>query len=125
MGQTLTKILSLSCLLVLAPALTAGPSLYPQPVTPRFEEGDDQLTCRELEQQLSSLSRQTYSDKPGFYDDPYHGASIWAGTLWAPGAWGYLAYSGTAEYTEHARVHEAASRIEALRHLKARRRCYE
>ncbi|MCU7843086.1 MAG: hypothetical protein KZQ93_04520 [Candidatus Thiodiazotropha sp. (ex Monitilora ramsayi)] len=124
MGQTLVTTLTLSCLL-LSSALTAGPSLYPQPVTPLFEEGDDQLTCSEMELQLTSLLRQTYSVKPGFYNDPYHGASIWAGTLWAPGAWSYLAYSGAAEYTEYARIRDAQRRIEALRHLKARRRCHE
>ncbi len=124
MGQTFLKILSLSSLL-LSFSLLAGPTIYPQPVTPLFEEGDDELSCREIEEKMAPLLQQTYSTKPGFYEDPYHGASIWAGTIWAPAAFGYLAYSGTAEYTEYARVKDAHRRIEALRHLKARLRCYE
>ncbi len=112
-------------LLLCLPAMHAGPGLYPQPLTPRFEAGDEQLSCDQLNVEIAHLSPQTYSAKPGFYNDPYHGASIWSGALWTPGAWSYLAYSGVAEYTEYTRVYEAQNRIEALRHLKARRRCHE
>lgn len=125
MGKTSFKILLSSCLLLSAPCLSAGPGLYPRPLTPGFEAGDEHLTCRDLEERLASTYMQTFSDKPGFYADPYHGASIWTGTLWAPGALSYLAYSGVAEYAEQARVQEAQNRMEALRYLKARRRCHE
>jgi len=117
--------LFLSGLLMVATAATAGPGLYPQPLSPRSEEGDEQLNCYELEQALTRESVASYSDKPGLYDDPYHGASLWAGTLWAPGAWSYLAYSGVAEYAEYSRTQPALARIEALRQLKARLRCHE
>ena len=117
--------LSFAALLMCASAAFAGPGLYPQPLTPRFEAGDEQLSCYELEQAMSREIAASYSDKPGFYDDPYHGASIWTGTLWAPGAWTYLAYSGVAEYGEYSRTSDAQARIEALRQLKARQRCHE
>ncbi len=107
------------------PAANAGPGLYPQPLTPRFEAGDDQLSCDQLNLEIARLNPQTYSGKPGFYNDPYHGASLWTGAVWAPGAWSYLAYSGVAEYAEYTRMHDAQNRIEALRYLKARRRCHE
>jgi hypothetical protein len=125
MHKTILYALSLSGLLSVSMSLFAGPTLYPQPLTPRFEEGDEQLTCNELNLQIDKLSPQTYSSKPNFYDDPYHGASIWGGAIWAPGAWSYMAYSGVAEYTEYDRVQDAQNRIEALRYLKARRRCHE
>lgn len=124
MRKSLANALVLCCLLPVSPAPSAQ-TLYPQPVTPRFEEGDDALTCEALNRQLSQLMPQTYSGKPGFYDDPYHGASIWGGAIWAPGAWTYLGYSGVAEYAEYARIRDARNRIEALRYLKARRRCHE
>jgi hypothetical protein len=125
MALTSSKILMLMCLLLLTSALHAGPGLYPQPLTPHFEAGDEKLTCRDLEQRLSSRYMQTYSSKPGFYDDPYNGISLWVGALWSPGAWSYLAYSGVADYAEYARMYKAKNRIQALRYLKARRRCNE
>jgi hypothetical protein len=125
MRQTLLKQLILYGLLLSALSATAGPGLYPQPLTPHFKEGDEQLTCEELNQQITRLIPQTYSSKPGFYNDPYHGASIWGGAVWAPGLWIYLPYSGVAEYAEYSRMRDAQSRIEALRYLKARRQCYE
>ncbi|MEW8497087.1 MAG: hypothetical protein AB2699_01165, partial [Candidatus Thiodiazotropha taylori] len=67
----------------------------------------------------------TYSAKPAFYEDPYAGASIFVGAVWAPGALAYLGYSGAAEFYEQDRVSEAQNRIEALRRMKARLRCYE
>jgi hypothetical protein len=125
MQQRFHRPLLLSVLWVIATCASAGPGLYPQPLTPSFEAGDEQLNCYELEQALMRESAASYSDKPGFYDDPYHGASLWAGTLWAPGAWSYLAYSGVAEYGEYSRTQPALARIEALRQLKARLRCHE
>ena len=111
----------LACTTLAAPA--AG--LYPQPLNPVFEPGDEQLSCDELNLRIDRLNPQTYSSKPGFYEDPYHGASIWGGAVWAPGAWSYLGYSGVAEYAEYRRMQDAQNRIEALRYLKARRRCHE
>lgn len=71
------------------------------------------------------LRASHYSDKPGFYEDPYTGASIWIGALWVPGALTYLGYSGIAEYNENDRIHHAQSRIDALRRMKANLRCHE
>ena len=125
MGKISFNILMLACLALPAASLDAGPSLYPHPLAPRYEPGDDQLTCRDLEDRLSALQMETYSDKPGFYEDPYTGASLWGGILWTEGAWSYLAYSGVADYAEYLRTSKAADRMEALRRLKARRRCHE
>jgi hypothetical protein len=125
MRKSLLKTLLLCCLLPFSPAPMAEPTLYPQPLTPRFEAGDDQLSCHELDRQIAQQMPQTYGSKPGFYDDPYHGAAIWGGVIWAPAALGYLPYSGVAEYEQYSRIQAARNRIEALRYLKARRRCYE
>jgi hypothetical protein len=98
---------------------------YPRPMGPVYKAGDEQLSCRQLDQQLASLEMDTYSAKPGFYEDPYAGASIFVGAVWAPGTLAYLGYSGVAEYYEQDRVGKAENRIEALRRMKARLRCYE
>ncbi len=125
MRKYLLNSLILCSLLQISSPPFAGPGLYPPPLTPQFEEGDELLTCSELNQQIAQLSPQTYSSKPGFYDDPYHAASLWSGAIWVPGAWSYMAYSGVAEYAEESRMQDAQNRIEALRYLKARRRCHE
>ena len=112
-------------LLPVSSASSAATRLYPQPLTPVFDEADEQMTCDELNLEIARLNPQTYSLKPGFYDDPYHAASIWIGAIWAPGAWSYMAYSGVAEFSESSRMKDAENRIEALRYLKARRRCHD
>jgi hypothetical protein len=99
--------------------------LYPRPMGPAFELGDEQLSCQQLEEQLARFESETYSAKPGFYEDPFTGASIFIGAVWAPGALAYLGYSGVAEYYENDRVGEAHNRIEALRRMKAKLHCYE
>ncbi len=125
MRKSLVKTLLFCSLLPILPTPSAGQTLYPQPLTPTFEAGDEELSCQELDRQIAQLMPQTYSSKPGFYEDPYHGAAIWGGVLLAPAALGYLPYSGVVEYEEYSRIQNAQSRIEALRYLKARRRCYE
>ncbi|MCG8016443.1 MAG: hypothetical protein JAY97_09530 [Candidatus Thiodiazotropha sp. 'RUGA'] len=107
------------------PADRSGTPFYPRPMGPTFEAGDERLNCRQLDQQLATLENDTYSAKPGFYEDPYAGASIFVGAVWAPGALAYLGYSGAAEFYEQDRVSEAQNRVEALRRMKARLRCYE
>ncbi|MCU7918486.1 MAG: hypothetical protein KZQ99_16440 [Candidatus Thiodiazotropha sp. (ex Dulcina madagascariensis)] len=119
------RALPLLLLLFFCQTLTAEPRMYPRPDGPVYQEGDDQLSCRQLDQRLTRLETQTYSAKPGFYEDPYTGASIWIGALWVPGALTYLGYSGIAEYHENDRTQAARSRIEALRRMKANLRCYE
>lgn len=124
MRKILADTLVLCSLLLSAGSLCAA-GIYPRPQMPAFAQGDETLGCAALNREISRLAPETYSSKPGFYEDPYHGASIWGGAVWAPGAWSYLAYSGVAEYAEYARTQEARNRIEALRYLKARRRCHE
>ncbi len=99
--------------------------LYPRPMGPQFQAEDAALNCRQLDQTIAVLESDTYSAKPGFYEDPYHGASIWVGAIWAPGALAYLGYSGVAEYYEDDRINDSQNRIEALRRMKARLHCYE
>ncbi len=99
-------------------------TLYPHPPSPVYQAGDRELSCEQLETELSALEPLTYSYKPGFYSDPAHGAAIWAGVL-APPAWGYLGYSGLAEYYDEKRIIDARHRINVLRRLKAYHRCYE
>lgn len=106
------------------PGRAADRTLYPHPRSPLYHPGDRELTCDQLEAELSTLEPLTYSYKPGFYEDPAHGAAIW-GSVLIPPAVGYFAYSGVAEYYDQKRVMGAQQRIEVLRRLKAYRRCYE
>jgi hypothetical protein len=126
MMQLQRYILPLLLLLVSIPAICEDePRAYPRPVEPLYEEADEQLDCRQLDQRLSQLESRSYTAKPGFYEDPYTGASIWIGSLWVPGALSYLGYSAIAEYQENDRLHHTQSRIEALRRIKANLRCHE
>lgn len=126
MMQLQRYTLTLLLLLVSIPAMADDqPRAYPRPVEPLFEEGDEQLDCRQLDERLSQLESRSYSAKPGFYVDPYTGASIWIGSLWVPGALSYLGYSAVAEYQENDRLHHTQSRIEALRRMKAKLHCHE
>lgn len=99
--------------------------LYRTPAVPSPSAADRQKNCIALEQEIAGLQPQTYSYKPGFYDDPYQGASVWVGTTLFMPAYalsGYLAYL---QYQENARIISAEDRIEVLRHLKARHHCFE
>ncbi|MET0090376.1 MAG: hypothetical protein ABW068_10220 [Candidatus Thiodiazotropha sp.] len=99
--------------------------MFPRPMGPQFEAEDAALNCRQLDQAIAMLENDTYTAKPGFYEDPYTGASIWIGAIWAPGALAYLGYSGVAEYYEDDRIGDSQNRIEALRRMKAQMHCYE
>ncbi len=101
-----------------------GVSLYPHPPSPIYQSGDQDLSCRQLEVELSALEPLTYSYKPGFYRDPAHGAAILVGMA-EPIAWSYFIYSGLAEYYDEKRMMDARHRIAVLRQLKAYRYCYE
>ena len=105
-------------------AQAADWAAYPHPTSLVYKEGDRELDCIQLETELSALEPLSYSYKPGFYEDPAHGAAIWAGVLSSP-AFAYLAYSGVAEYYDEQRMREARDRIHVLRRLKANRRCFE
>lgn len=99
--------------------------LYRTPAVPTPSAADRQKNCIALEQEIAGLQPQTYSYKPGFYNDPYQGTSIWVGTTLFMPAYalsGYLAYL---QYQENARIISAEERIEVLRHLKARHHCFE
>jgi len=99
--------------------------LYRTPAVPTPSAEDRQKNCIALEQEIAGLQPHTYSYKPGFYDDPYQGVSVWVGTTLFMPAYalsGYLAYL---QYQENARIISAEERIEVLRHLKARHHCFE
>ena len=56
-------------------------SLYPHPSSPVYRAGDLELTCGQLETELTALEPLTYSYKPSFYRDPGHGAAILIGMV--------------------------------------------
>ncbi|HEB95684.1 MAG TPA: hypothetical protein ENI96_04545 [Sedimenticola thiotaurini] len=112
---------SLTTLLVPAGAV----QLYRTPVAPQITPRDLALSCIELDREITALTPLTYSYKPGFYDNPYQGGSLFLGTLFSP--WFYLfpAYDYYLDYREQARMIPAEERIETLLRLKADRHCFD
>jgi hypothetical protein len=90
----------------------------------RHQTSELDLSCAELDAELAAREPLGYTDKPRFYTDPAHAASIWGGILWSP-AWSYLAYSGLLDYQIAHRLSATRNRIAKLRQLKAQRHCYE
>lgn len=97
---------------------------------------DYQKSCVVLDDEVTMLLPLTYRYVPGFYDDPYNAFSIWMGTvgvltvtdvevLDVPLWYGFLGISGYKRHAEEKRIHKANMRIEALRRVKARKRCFE
>jgi hypothetical protein len=122
--RQLLTTLPLLCLLFSELVFSQQKALYPYPPGLVFKEGDRELSCEALEDELIQLQPLTYSYKPGFYDDPAHGVAIWGGLFWTP-ALIYLPYSGMAEYYDRKRIDQANDRIAVLRQLKAYRHCYQ
>jgi len=110
--------------LQLPPSLTRGGQSSVQAGSPARSDTVPDLSCRELDDLLTALAPQTYSDTPEFYRDPLKGSAIWVGTLWSP-AWAYLGYAGLQEAYQHNRRNEAGAEMDQLRRLKARQHCYE
>ena len=93
--------------------------------TPSPTDQDYSKTCLALEREIHDLSYQTYSYKPGFYEDPYMAATVLAGTTVAAPALVAPAFSFLMETQERGRIHSAQDRIETLRRLKAEKHCFE
>lgn len=115
-------------LLCALPALfnsAAAVQLYRTPVAPRIDAQDLDKSCVELEREMLAITPLTYSYKPGFYDNPYQGGSLFLGTLFSPAFYLFPAYDYYLGYRERARIIPAENRIETLRRLKADKHCFE
>ncbi len=140
-ATTWALITGMMCPLVLASApqasealedakqpLASAPDVYRTPPSGELAKEDLAKSCRELEQEMRVLVPQTYSYKPGFYDDPVHGTALWLGitsTVAPIVSYGIFGYSGYVEHQENKRIHTAQDRIGQLRQLKAEKRCFE
>lgn len=93
--------------------------IYWKPREGGFSQADLARDCYSLENEIAALIPLTYSYKPGFYEDFYHGVAI------NTGVWPVFIVTGVAEYRENRRMHLTGKRIEALRGLKARKSCFE
>jgi len=111
-------------------------SLYRKAEAARPGPDDYQKSCMVLDDEVTMLVPLTYRYVPGFYDDPYNAFAIWMGTfgtlsvtdveiLDVPLWYGYLGFSGYKRHAEEERIHKANLRIDALRRVKARKRCFE
>ena len=116
------------------------PDLYPKPQTPTPQATDTVKTCVALDDEIVGLTPLTYRTVPDFYDDPKVAAAIWLGTTnnvlltllpeeipltEIPLAYAYLAYPAYKGYKEEERIRRVNLRIESLRRLKAKKRCFE
>lgn len=99
--------------------------MFRQPASPTPYPGEELMSCIELEQEMAQLTPLTYSYKPGFYENPYQGAAVMAGTLSAPVFYLYAAYDYLLDYRESSRILPTQDRLERLRHLKAQKHCFE
>lgn len=99
--------------------------LYSRPVAPEVTAADLEKTCAQLEQEITSLIPITYSGQSSIYEDPYVGTALVIGTLAQPMAYTYLAYPIAFEHFEQNQMGDANRRIEALRQVKAGKRCFE
>ncbi|AKH22014.1 hypothetical protein AAY24_02820 [Sedimenticola thiotaurini] len=99
--------------------------LYRTPAVPEPSRNEQILTCEALEREIAQLTPDTYSYQPGFYEDPYHGASIWIGTTILMPAYALSGYVEYLRYQERGRMISAEDRIEMLRRLKAQKHCFE
>jgi len=116
------------------------PNLYPEPQVPTPRAGDSLKTCVALDDEIVGLTPLTYRTTPDIYDDPKVAAAIWLGTTNMvllnilpeeipltdiPLAYAYLAYPAYKGYKEEERIRRVSLRIESLRRIKARKRCFE
>lgn len=99
--------------------------LFRQPVSPTPFPGEAEKNCIELERDISRLTPLTYSYKPGFYDNPYQGAAVLAGTVSTPAFYLYSAFDYFLDYRENSRILPVQDKLERLRHLKAEKHCFE
>ena len=110
--------------LVAAKAAIDSVDVYRRPSVQEDSGEDRALTCRQLEQEMASLTPKTYGYKPGFYDDPIQGMGMWGGTVYWP-IYSVTWYGAYYDYQESRRIISAEDRIEILRRLKAEKRCFE
>ena len=99
--------------------------LYSPPEAPKATESDHEKNCTQLEQEIASLTPLTYSTQPSIYKDPYVGTALTVGVLAYPVAYAYLAYPIVFEHYERDQIGDINRRIEALRHVKASKHCFE
>ena len=83
------------------------------------------MSCLQLEHEIRALQPQTYSYKPGFYEDSTQGAAIWVGSTMFWPVLGVVAWGGYYEYAEGGRKVSAENRLAELRQLKAELHCFE
>ena len=81
------------CLLCFFTTAAQGFELYRVPAVQAPTADDRNKSCRQLEQEIDSLAPLTYSYLPGFYADPYQGASLFISTTIGWPAYGFLGYS--------------------------------
>jgi len=115
-------------ILLLFPILLSADEMYPiysRPEAPKGVEEDYGKSCNLLEQEIVSLLPLTYSKKPAFSEDPYVGTAATVGTVAFPVALTYLAYPVAFDHVEQNQIEAVTLRIEALRQVKASKRCFE
>lgn len=99
--------------------------LFRQPSSTEPFPGEEALSCADIEREIANLLPLTYSYKPDFYNNPYQGAAILAGTLQTPVFYLYSAYDYYLDYRENSRILPQLDRLERLRHQKAEKHCFE
>jgi len=100
-----------------------GDGLLPPPFSDRNVEAT--RSCAELDRSVARLLPLTYGYTPSIYSDPAMGAAVWVGVFIHPAALGYIGYRGYYAQWEEMQRDDRRRRIEALRRVKAEKRCFE
>lgn len=117
--------LLLTIVLLASTSAISAPDIYRRPEIRLLQPGDEAMDCLALERELTTLAPLRYSFKPGFFEDPYHGASLAVGTTIGWPAYSVLGYSYLVGIHDQQRIIETENRIATLRSLKAERHCFE
>lgn len=105
------------------PLQAVGMLRQPVAITPL--PGDAAKSCIELEREITRITPLSYSYKPHFYNNPYQGAAVMAGTVSSPAFYLYSAFDYFLDYRESRRILSTQDRLEILRRLKAEKHCFE
>jgi len=108
--------------------------LYPEPQSPPVFEIDTTKSCIALDNEIVAMIPLTHRTVPDFYNDPLNAAAIFLGTTGViidvtvrdvPIWYSFLGYTGYQKLKQEERVRRANLRIDALRRVKAQKRCFE
>ncbi len=84
---------------------------------------DAAKSCEELYLEIRQLYAQTYSSRPGYWDNPVNHTILLASTVISPAYYG-LIYTGAMDYKQGLDAETRRERLNTLRQYSAGMRCF-